>query len=40
MSTTFTHKFKSEAFNGNVHFPTGVFIGGKFSAGAKGTSIE
>ncbi|KAI0298763.1 aldehyde dehydrogenase [Multifurca ochricompacta] len=39
-TTTFTYQFESQTFTGNVSFPTGVFIDGKFSAGSKGTTID
>jgi len=38
--TTFSYEFNHETFKGKVHFPTGVFIDGEFSAGAHGTTIE
>jgi hypothetical protein len=41
MSTTsFSHNFAYDTFKGNVKFPTGIFIGGKFHAGSDGTTIE
>ncbi|KAI0245622.1 aldehyde dehydrogenase [Lactifluus subvellereus] len=39
-TTTFVHEFKYEAFKGKVNFPTGIFIGGKFSAGSDNTTID
>jgi aldehyde dehydrogenase (NAD+) len=39
-TTTFSREFKYEAFKGKVNFPTGVFIGGEFSAGSNKTTIE
>jgi aldehyde dehydrogenase (NAD+) len=39
-TTTFTHEFNNECFKGKVSFPTGIFIGGQFSAGSNGTTIE
>jgi hypothetical protein len=39
-TTTFSHEFNYETFNGKVSFPTGVFIDGQFSAGSNNTTIE
>jgi aldehyde dehydrogenase (NAD+) len=40
MSTTFfTHEYNNASFKGKVHFPTGVFIDGVFSAGSNATTI-
>jgi aldehyde dehydrogenase (NAD+) len=39
-TTTFSHEFEYETFNGKVSFPTGVFIDGQFSAGSNNTTIE
>ena len=39
-TTTFTHDFNSDAFKGKVNFPTGIFIGGEFSAGEEHNTIE
>ncbi|KAI0289151.1 Aldehyde/histidinol dehydrogenase, partial [Multifurca ochricompacta] len=41
MSTTeFSYQFNYETFKGKVNFPTGIFINGKFSAGANRTTID
>ncbi|KAI0259301.1 aldehyde dehydrogenase [Gloeopeniophorella convolvens] len=39
-SPVFTHDFDYETFKHKVSFPTGIFIGGKFSAGSDGTTID
>jgi aldehyde dehydrogenase (NAD+) len=39
-TTTFSYEFNYPAFSGKVSFPTGIFIGGQFSAGSNGTTIE
>ena len=41
MSTTvFEYDFKTGPFKGKSSFPTGIFIGGEFSAGSNQTTIE
>ncbi|KAI0294174.1 aldehyde dehydrogenase [Russula brevipes] len=39
-TTTFTHEFDNDSFKGKVDFPTGIFIGGQFSAGSDGSTID
>ncbi|KAI0059770.1 aldehyde dehydrogenase [Artomyces pyxidatus] len=39
-TTTFTHEFDTDSFKGKVSFATGIFIDGKFSAGASNTTID
>jgi hypothetical protein len=39
-TTTFSHEFKHETFNGKVSVPTGIFIDGRFSVGSNNTTIE
>jgi hypothetical protein len=37
---TFTHSFDTPVFKGEVSFPLGNFIDGKFVDGAEGKTIE
>lgn len=39
-TTTFEYEFKSGPFQGKSSFPSGIFIGGEFSAGSNGTTID
>lgn len=40
MSETFTYKFDTPTFKGEVSVPLGLYIDGKWVNGADGTTIE
>jgi len=40
LPTKFSYEFNSGAYTGNVNFPTGIFINGKFSPGNQKKTIE
>ncbi|KAF9037408.1 aldehyde dehydrogenase [Hymenopellis radicata] len=40
MSSTFTKVFDTPVFKGKISFPTGLYIGGEFVKGEKGTTID
>jgi aldehyde dehydrogenase (NAD+) len=40
MAATYTHKFQTELFTGDVEVPLGHYIGGKWVQGSEGKTIE